>query len=80
MLAFKITRLPSMILPLLRGTMFVMGMGITLLSVGAVMRDIRLTSISTTISLIFGILTFALFIILFYQLGRNTTPSRPSYA
>ncbi len=80
MLAFKLTRLPSIILPLLRGTMFVMGMGISLLSVGAVMRDNRLASVSTTISLIFGILTFAIFIILFYQLGRNSNPSRPSYA
>jgi len=78
--AIKLTHLPSVILPLLRGLMFVLGMGLILLSAGAILLDIRLTAISTTISLTFGILTFAIFIILFYQLGRNSNPSRPSYA
>jgi hypothetical protein len=80
--ATKITSTPTIatILPFLRGLIFVMGMGITTLSVGAILRDNRLTVISTTISLIFGILTFALFIIVFYQMGRNTTPSRPLLA
>lgn len=78
--AINLTSLPSVILPLLRGLMFVLGMGLILLSAGAILLDIRLTAISTTITLIFGILTFALFIILFYQMGRNSTPSRPSFA
>lgn len=80
LLATKITRLPHLILPLLRGLMFTLGMSIAFLGVGAILQDTRLTSIGTAISLIFGTLTFALFIILFYQMAKNTPPSRASYA
>jgi hypothetical protein len=68
------------IFSLLRILMLIMGVALILLSTGAILQDYRLTAISTTISLIFGILTFSLFIILFYQMGRNTPPSRPSLA
>lgn len=71
---------PISILPLLRSQILFFGIALIILSTGAILRDNRLTAIGTAISLIFGILTFALFIILFYQMAKNTPPSRASYA
>lgn len=80
--ANKLSNSPHLtpILSLLRSQTFFWGIALIILATGAVLRDNRLTSISTAISLIFGTLTFVLFIILFYQMARNTPPSRASYA